>query len=129
MGKNMRLFLVLFAACLAARGLAASELTGEWTAEIEGRRGDFMAITLDLKEEEGLVTGTVLTPDGEHPVSSGSFDGESISFSVVTEIDGYQTTQRYRGTLEDDVIHFEVTAKQGRCRAAQVRAFEATRAS
>jgi hypothetical protein len=128
MGIGMRVLSLILGTCLVT-SVWAGELSGRWTAEVEGRHGGTMAITMDLKEEDGLVTGTVRGSRGEEPISSGSIDGDSISFSVVTEFDGYQLRQHYRGTIEGDVIHFSLTVEDGRSKAAPVRDFEAKRSN
>jgi hypothetical protein len=129
MGVGMRVLGLFLAACLAASCLWAGELSGRWTAEVQGRHGGTMAITINLKEEDGVVTGTVRGTRGEEAISGGRMDGDNISFSVVTEFDGYQLTQHYTGTIEGDLIHFSLTVEDGRSKAAPVRDFEAKRSS
>ena len=125
----MRVIPILLIACLAATGLWATDVTGEWTAELHARRGGTAEITLNLKAEDGVVTGTVRAARGEAPISSGTIDGDNISFSVITDVDGYQFTQHYRGVIEGDVIHFSLTVEDGGSKTSPIRDFEAKRVS
>lgn len=122
--KAIRIFLL---ALCAAGVLCAQEVSGEWTAEVQGRRGGTMELRLKLKAEDGLLTGSVRSARGEAAISAGTIDGDNVTFSVITDIDGYQITQRYRGSVEGDVIHFSLTVEDGRSKASPVRDFEAKR--
>jgi hypothetical protein len=129
MDTGMTAIRVILAAALAASALWAGQLSGRWTAEVEGRHGVSMALTIDMQEQDGVLTGTVRGPRGENPISSGTVDGDEISFTVVTDFDGYQIRQHYRGTHEGDVIHFSLQIENGRSRAAALRDFDAKRVS
>jgi len=126
---SMRVTRVVLIACLVSVGLWAEEVSGTWRAEVQGRHGDTMEITMDLKDDDGVLTGTVRGPSGQEAISSGSVDGDAISFYVVTDLDGRQLRQHYRGTLESDVIHFTRSVEDGRFSAAPARDFDAKRVS
>lgn len=128
-GPTMRAIWAGFVACLLlATGALAGQLTGRWKAEVEGRHGGSMALTMDLvDDDDGLVTGTVRGPRGEAAISSGNLDGDDLTFSVITEFDGYQIRQHYRGTVEGDVIHFSLTVEDGHSVATPVHDFQAKR--
>ena len=127
MEMTMRAVLIFLMASLMATSVSALEVSGEWTAEVEGRRGGSTEITMNLKAEDGLVTGTVRSANGEAPISAGSIQGDNISFSIITELDGYQIREHFRGTVEGDVIHFSLTVEDGRDKATPVRDFDAKR--
>jgi hypothetical protein len=130
MGMTVRVLCLILTACLVTASARAEELSGKWTAEVQGRDGDILAITMELKEEgEGLLTGTVRSMRGQELISSGTVDGDQISFSVVTDFDGHHRRQHYRGKVESDVIHFSLTLEDGGSEAASVRDFDAQRVS
>lgn len=123
----MRVLRVVLIACLAAPQLWSGRLNGTWRAELAGRRGSIIALKMALKDDDGIVTGTVRGSRGPEPISSGAIDGDSITFTVVTEFHGEQIHQRYRGTMDGDVIHFEITEEDGRDSDHAARDFDAER--
>lgn len=111
MGIVMGLFRAVILALVAAEMLCADGVTGQWIAHVSGPRGQIVEIEMDLQADDSVLTGTVRDPEGEHPISSGTVDGDNISLSVVINRDGYQVVQRYRGTVEEDVIHFSLAVE------------------
>lgn len=124
---SMRALPILLIGLLGTGGLRATDITGEWTAEIEGRRGGSAEITMNLKEEDRVVSGTVRAAHGAAAISSGNIDHDTISFSVITEVDGYRFTQYYRGVIQGDIIHFTLTIEGDRVRSSPIRDFDAKR--
>jgi hypothetical protein len=112
---------------LAAAGFSAGDVSGEWTAEVQARGGRSAEIAMDLKGEDGTVTGTVRAAHGEASISSGIIDGDRISFSVVTDFDGHHFTQHYKGIVEGDIIHFSLTVEEGGSETSPIRDFDARR--
>ncbi len=123
----MRVIPVILAACLAAGRLWATDVSGEWTAEVQAHRGGSSEITMNLKAEDGTITGTVRAAGGEASISSGTIDGDDIWFSVITEFEGHQFTQHYKGIVEGDIIRFSLTVDEGGSESSPVRDFEAKR--
>jgi len=127
--KTLRLVL---AGCFAVVALWAADVTGKWTADVQGRNGNTMTVTMDLKADGNNLTGTVSGRNGETDISDGKVDGDNLSFKVVREFNGNQFTQVYKGRLEGDVIHFSVTMQggpEGRMGNGQGRQFDAKRVS
>ena len=84
-----RLTFVLCAAALAlaftGRPARAADVTGKWTATMEGRGGggEGMTITYNFKQDGSKLTGTVETPMGDAlPISDGKVEGDKISFTL-----------------------------------------------
>jgi hypothetical protein len=89
------LFLGISGAALAA------DISGKWTAEVEGRRGTITQ-TLVLKASGSELTGSLEGGRcGAVDISDGAIDGNNVSFKVVREFNGNQFTQQYKGTLSD----------------------------
>lgn len=124
----MKTFWIVLAGILAATLIWAADVTGKWTAEVPGRGGEAMTVTMNLKADGNTLTGTVSGRRGETEISDGKVDGDNISFSVVREFNGNQFKQNYKGTVQGDTIHFTVTMEGG-MGGGQSRKFDAKRAS
>jgi hypothetical protein len=106
----------------------AADVTGKWTAEMQGRGGNTMTVTMNLKADGNTLTGTVSGRNGDTDISDGKIDGNNISFSVVREFNGNQFKQNYKGTVNGDTIHFTV-AMEGGPGQGRSREFDAKRAA
>lgn len=106
----------------------AADVTGKWTAEMQGRGGNTMTVTMDLKADGNTLTGTVSGRNGDTDISDGKIDGNNLSFTVVREFNGNQFKQNYKGTLNGDTIHFTVTMEGG-AGQGRSREFDAKRAA
>ena len=108
--KTLKLML---AGCLATAALMAADATGKWTAEMPGREGNTMTITINLKADGDKLTGTVSGRRGDSDISNGKIDGDSVMFDVVHERNGNTMTQHYVGKLDGDTIHFSIKMEGG----------------
>lgn len=108
--KAMRL---IFAGLLATVAMWAADPSGKWTAEMQGRNGNTMTMTFNLKADGDKLTGTVSGRNGDTDISDGKVDGDNISFSVVREFNGNQFKQNYAGKLDGDTIHFTIKMEGG----------------
>lgn len=77
----------LFAILIIGQALAAANLTGAWSGEIEFTAPDGtvqnQSAYLDLKQEGNQVTGTGGSQPGEGlPLENVAFDGTKLTFSV-----------------------------------------------
>lgn len=108
--KTMRFILVGLIATLA---IWAADVSGKWTAEMQGRDGNTMTITMNLKADGDKLTGTVSGRRGDTDISDGKIEGDNVSFSVVREFNGNQFKQSYKGKLDGDTIHFTITMEGG----------------
>ena len=124
--KSLRILLI---GCLAAAALWAADVTGKWTAEMQGRNGNTMTITMNLKADGDKLTGTMSGRGGETDISDGKVQGDNISFKVVREFNGNQITSVYKGKVDGDTIHFAMTMEGGSMGGGQPREFDAKRAT
>jgi hypothetical protein len=125
--KSLRILLI---GCLAAVAIWAADVTGKWTAEMQGRNGNTMTMTMNLKADGDKLTGTVSGGrGGEAEISDGKIDGDNISFKVVREFNGNQMTSVYKGKVDGDTIHFSMTMEGGPMGGGHAREFDAKRAS
>ena len=122
--KAMRLVL---AGLIATVAIWAADASGKWTAEMQGRNGNTMTVTMNLKADGGKLTGTVSGRNGDTEISDGKVDGDNVSFTVVREFNGNQFKQNYTGKLDGDTIHFTITTEGGMGRGRE-RKMDAKRA-
>lgn len=125
----MKALRLLLATSLAAFCLWAADASGKWTAEMQGRGGNTMTVTMNLKADGGKLTGTVSGRGGDTEITDGKIDGNDLSFSVVREFNGNKMTSTYKGKLDGDVIHFNMKMEGGPMGNMPDRQFDAKRAS
>jgi hypothetical protein len=101
---------ILLALCLVA---FAADITGKWTFERAGRNGNTQTVTLNLKAEGGMVTGTVVSPgrngNMEAQITDGKIDGDHISFKTSQSYGDNTITTEYTGTISGDSINLKIT--------------------
>ena len=74
---------------LMATTLFAADVTGKWTAEVEGRNGQKRTQTFDLKGGRRQSDGTMVGMGGrEMKIEDGKINGDTITFSVTVEFNG-----------------------------------------
>ena len=123
----MKLLRFAVVACLGAVCLFAADVTGKWGGDMEGRDGNAIHTTMNLKAEGNSLTGTVSgMRGGDTAISDGHVDGDSVTFSVVREFNGNQFKMNYKGKVNGDSIHFTVTREGGE---GQSREFDVKRSS
>jgi|HubBroStandDraft_6_1064221.scaffolds.fasta_scaffold717576_2 hypothetical protein len=103
-------FLVL--SCLLAVAAFAADVTGKWTAEVQGRQGT-QTVTLNLKSDGAALTGSFQgARGGPVDISDGKVDGNKISFSITREIQGNSIKILYEGVASGDSISFKSHPEQ-----------------
>lgn len=126
----MKLVRWIVAAGLATFSLLGADVTGKWTAEMQGPNGNTRTVTMNLKADGNKLTGTVTGGrGGEAEISDGKVDGNDVSFSVVREFNGNKVTSNYKGKVDGDVIHFNMKMEGGPMGNMPERQFDAKRAS
>lgn len=104
----MKILRTLFAALLAAVSVAtalAADATpaGTWKWTANGPQGP-LQIQARLEAKDGAVTGAIITPGGELPISEGTFKDGMVNYIVVREIRGEKLRVKYSGKLEGDTL-------------------------
>lgn len=104
----MKKFLFAWAALLGffVFSAAAADVTGKYTAEVAGRGGNTMTQTFNLQGSGDTLTGTVVMPRGEVPISDGKISGDTISFTTVVKFRDEERKITYTGTVAGDTIKF-----------------------
>jgi hypothetical protein len=90
--------------------LAATDVTGTWTTQLQGPNGD-MTLTFHFKQDAEKLTGNVETSMGGDPaeISNGKIDGDKISFD--TSFNGM--TINHVGTINGDEVQLNVKSDGG----------------
>jgi len=107
-----KLLFVALIALAASVALMAADVSGKWTFEQQGRGGNTMTVTLNLKADGGTLTGTVaggMGRGGDAEISDGKVDGNNISFSVKREFNGNSFVTTYKGTVDGDTMKLDIT--------------------
>jgi len=104
-------------ACLAlVFPLAAQEtanVAGTWEMTNETARGT-QTSTFTFEQEGSVLTGSVEGRMGSAPISSGSVEGNVVTFSVIRGRANSQTMEfKYTGTVDGDTITGSMTTPRG----------------
>ena len=107
---------------LMATTMFAADISGKWTAEVEGRDGQKRTTTFNLKAEGDKLTGTVSGPGGrDFNIEDGKISGDDVSFTVTMEMNGNSRKVLYKGKASGDQLNLkrgegerarEITAKR-----------------
>ena len=107
---------------LLATTLFAADITGKWTAEVEGRDGQKRTTMFNLKADGDKLTGTVSGPGGrDFNIEDGKISGDDVSFAVTMEMNGNSRKVLYKGKASGDQLNLkrgegerarEITAKR-----------------
>ncbi|MEJ7605922.1 MAG: hypothetical protein WKF37_06570 [Bryobacteraceae bacterium] len=103
----MRKFAMILAA-VCATTLFAADVTGKWSAEMEGRDGNKRAVTLNLKADGDKLTGTVAGPRGDNEILDGKISGDDISFNVKMEMNGESRVIPYSGKITGEELKMKM---------------------
>ncbi|MEO7142189.1 MAG: hypothetical protein ABI165_01660 [Bryobacteraceae bacterium] len=107
----MKIRLILLAcAALALTSITAmaADVSGKWTAEVEGRNGNKQTQTFTFKADGSTLTGTMAGRGEPVNISDGKIDGDNISFSVTRERNGNTMKMNYTGKMSGDTIAFKM---------------------
>ena len=114
--------LIVFLGFLAAT-LAAADVGGKWTGDVNTPDGQSISLTFTFKVDGGKVTGTVTGPTGDIDISDGKIDGETLQFGLSVDAGGQQMVFKCTGKLATDDqlkitmdgggdLNFEINAKR-----------------
>jgi hypothetical protein len=93
---------------LFTTALFAADISGKWTAEVEGRNGQKRTTIFNLKADGEKLTGTVSGPGGrEFNIEEGKIDGNNVSFAVTMEFNGNSRKVVYKGTASGDQLNLK----------------------
>lgn len=110
LGLCAGLVLGLLATHAAPTVFAATQVTGDWTAQMQTPNGD-MTLTFHFKQDGDKLTGTVEPSMGGDPIaiSNGKVDGDKLSFD--TSFQGM--TIHHVGTATGEEIKLSAKSDDG----------------
>ena len=87
---------------LAASFVSAADLSGIWTGQQQGRRGEPEDVAFRFKMEGQSLTGKMFGDEFDLPISEGSISGDAVRFTVTTTnyYSGGQIHFVYSGTIK-----------------------------
>ncbi len=108
--SKLRLLSIATVFALACTLVSAADVSGKWTAQVQGRNGQSRDITFNFTASGDQLTGTMTTPRGDTAdISEGKISGNQVSFAQVMEFNGNQVKIQYKGTISDDGNSIEFT--------------------
>ncbi len=91
------LILLLGAACLTA----GDKPVGTWDCVSSTPAGAELRWTLTLKEENGKLVGTAESEEGQIPIESVEYSGDTLTFRVSLDTGTYVVTMKFSGDKVD----------------------------
>jgi len=123
--KFRMILFTIFAFAMVAL-VCAADVSGKWTAEVQGRGGNTMTQTFTFKVDGDKLTGTFSGGrGGELQISDGKVKGDEISFTVVRQGQSGEVKINYKGKVSGDEIKFTSQREGGQ---GQAQEFTAKRA-
>jgi hypothetical protein len=71
---------------VAAASVLAGDISGIWTGEQQGRRGEPEEIAFQFKVQGGALTGRLFGDEFDLPVSEATLTGDQIRFTITATI-------------------------------------------
>jgi hypothetical protein len=91
-------------------GVQQTDVAGAWRMTYTTKDGVKMESTLTLKNEGGVLSGTIDSPRGSVALNEVSVKGDEVAFAVIRV--GFGDTIRidYKGTVKGDTMTLKMTA-------------------
>jgi hypothetical protein len=130
--------------CLSTLPMMAADVTGKWTYQSSGgvqvwgktapdSTHPAETVVITLKADGNVLAGAVTFPrtgarnvPNTKRISSGTIDGDNLSFDTVDVVLGTQMKTHYVGKVDGDTIHFVVKSGGG---SSHGTAFDARRSA
>lgn len=97
-------------AAQSATSAAASPAAGAWRVAYKTSDGRTQNYVLAIEVKDGAITGTVSSPRGSVPITSGKVDGRNITFTVVRRAAYDEIALVYQGTIDRDTMRLTMKA-------------------
>ncbi len=95
--------------------LSAADVSGIWTGQMPGRRGDPEDVAFQFKLKGTAVTGKMFGDEFDLPLEEASISGDQITFTITTTnyYSGTKTKVIFTGTIKDNEIELTRTRVGG----------------
>jgi hypothetical protein len=100
MGRPIMQYIVGLAICAVT--MSAADVTGIWTGQMTGRRGEKEDVSFQFRLKGNAVTGTMFGDEFDLALEDGSLSGDQVKFIVTTTnyYSGTQTKIQYTGLVK-----------------------------
>ena len=92
---------------LFSAALLAGDVSGIWTAQIQGRDGGMQDLSFRFVQTGDKLTGKMYGDNASTPISDAKISGDQISFTVRSELNGQLNKVVYTGTVTGSEIHLK----------------------
>jgi hypothetical protein len=102
--------------CAFASALAAGDLSGIWTGQLEDKNGDSQDLSFRFAQTGETITGKMYGDNESTPIADGKIIGNQVTFTVTNELNGQISKFVYSGTIngaEIEVTRERVNLKNG----------------
>ncbi len=82
----------------------ASDFTGIWTGQLTDRNGDIQDLSFRFNIKDNVLSGKMYGDNESIPIQDARIDGNEITFSVTTELNGSITKFIYSGQINGDEL-------------------------
>lgn len=107
-----KFFLAAASSLFLAVTTFAADISGKWSAEMQGPQGA-MTTTFTFKVEGEKLTGTVSGRGGDTPIADGVVKGDEVSFNVTRTMNGNEMKMAYKGKVTGEEIKMTRTRQGG----------------
>ena len=89
-----------------ATSLLASDVTGIWVGQQQGRRGEPEDVAFRFKADGASLSGKLFGDEFDLPIADATLSGDQIRFTVTTTnyYSGRKVTDAYSGTVKGGII-------------------------
>jgi hypothetical protein len=95
-----RLVLLCAKGCL----LAAANVSGIWTGQVTDKNGDPVDLSFRFEQNGDKLAGKMYGDNESTPITDGKVDGDQVTFSVGSELNGSISSFVYVGKIEGGEI-------------------------
>jgi hypothetical protein len=82
----------------------ASDITGIWSGQLTDRNGDIQDLSFRFNIKDNVLSGKMYGDNESIPIEDARIDGNEITFSVTTELNGSITKFIYSGQINGDEL-------------------------
>jgi hypothetical protein len=82
----------------------ASDITGIWSGQLTDRNGDIQDLSFRFNIKDNVLSGKMYGDNESIPIEDARIEGNEITFSVTTELNGSITKFIYSGQINGDEL-------------------------
>ena len=94
--------------------LCAADLTGIWTGQLTDSKGVIQDLSFRFTQTGNTLTGKMYTDNESVPLKITAIEGDHVTFTVTSELNGQFNVFTYTGIVHDNEIELSRTRESGR---------------